>query len=329
MAETTVGQLAKVVNLEPAKLLTLMQQAGLPHQRDDEMVSDQQKERFLNFVQQRQGGESRAEPQRKIALRRRNVSTLRTGKGGRGSAVKVETRKKKVFVRRTAAVPAPAVKPTAPQVDKAAQAAADAEQAYARAHGGLEEVARNMPDVSAAEEAAQNARLAYHRLQRLDATLRTTIEFLSRAEQRVHRDIAPRLRASVCKHLSRITGGRYTDCRIDPRSLSVQVRSGNGPWRRAELLSHGASEQVYLLLRMALAEHLSAPDETCPLILDDPIATSDEKRRRAVLDTLLAVSESTQVILFTHDRDTRDWARKRLSGPHGRLRELDREGIPA
>ncbi len=215
------------------------------------------------------------------------------------------------------------------QLAAAQREAADAKQAYARAHGGLEEVARNMPDVSAAEEVAQNARLAYHRLQRLDATLRTTIEFLGRAEQRVHRDIAPRLRASVCEHLSRITGGRYTDCRIDPQSLSVQVRSGNGPWRRAELLSHGASEQVYLLLRMALAEHLSAPDETCPLILDDPIATSDEIRRKAVLNTLLAVSESTQVILFTHDRDTRDWARKRLSGPNGRLRELDREGIPA
>ena len=166
-------------------------------------------------------------------------------------------------------------------------------------------------------------------MERLDETLRTTITFLRRAEERVHRDIAPRLRTSVCKHLSRVTGGRYTDCRIDPQSLSVQVRGGNGPWRRAELLSHGASEQIYLLLRMALAEHLSAPDETCPLILDDPIATSDARRRKAVLDTLLAVSESTQVILFTHDRDTRDWARKRLSGPDGRLRELDREGIPA
>ena len=36
-------------------------------------------------------------------MRRRNVSTLRTGKGGRGTAVKVETRKKKVFVRRAPA----------------------------------------------------------------------------------------------------------------------------------------------------------------------------------------------------------------------------------
>ena len=209
------------------------------------------------------------------------------------------------------------------------QRTAEARSAEHRARGVLDQFAGSMPDVSAAEESEQTARVAHGRLERLDETLRTTITFLRRAEERVHRDIAPRLRTSVCRYLSRVTGGRYTDCRIDPQSLSVQVRNGNGPWRRAELLSHGASEQIYLLLRMALAEHLSAPDETCPLILDDPIATSDARRRKAMLDTLLAVSESTQVILFTHDRDTRDWARKRLSGPDGRLRELDREGIPA
>ena len=215
------------------------------------------------------------------------------------------------------------------RLNEAQRKADDAMQSYARTRGELDQFARDMPDVSAAEEAEQTARLAHDRLERLDSTLRRTIKFLGRAEERVHRDIAPRLRASVCKHLSRITGGRYTDCRIDPQSLSVEVRSGNGPWRRAEWLSHGASDQIYLLLRMALAEHLSAPDETCPLILDDPIATSDAERRKAVLDTLLAISESTQVILFTHDRDTRDWARKRLSEPRGRLRELDRAGVLA
>ena len=207
--------------------------------------------------------------------------------------------------------------------------AADAMRAYNRARGELDQFARSIADVSSAEEAEQAATLARDRLQRLDATLNTTVEFLRRAEERVHRDIAPKLRDSVLKHLSRITGGRYTDCRIDPQSLAVEVRSGAGPWRRAEWLSHGAAEQIYLLLRMALAEHLSAPHETCPLILDDPIATSDALRCQAVLDTLLAVSESTQVILFTHDRDTRDWARQRLSEPTGRLRELDRAGIPA
>lgn len=215
------------------------------------------------------------------------------------------------------------------RLDAARRNAARARNAEERARGELEQFARNMPNVAVAEESEQTARLAHDRLQRLDTTLGMTIEFLRRAEEDVHRDIAPKLRASVARHLSRITSGRYTDCRIDPQSLTVEVRSGAGPWRRAERLSHGTSEQIYLLLRMALAEHLSAPHETCPLILDDPIANSDAPRREAILDTLLAVSESTQVVLFTHDIATRDWARKRLKEPTGALRELDGTGIPA
>ena len=103
MVDVTVGQLAKTLKQEPDHLLKLMRQAGLPHQRDDEIVSDQQKVRFLTFVQSRQTADSsQEEQQRKITVRRRNVSTLRTGKGGRGAAVKVETRRKKVFIRRVA-----------------------------------------------------------------------------------------------------------------------------------------------------------------------------------------------------------------------------------
>ena len=98
MVDVTVGQLATTLKRPSDDLLKLMQQAGLPHERDDEIVSDEQKTQLLSFVRRRQT--DRAEQQKQITVRRRNVSTLRTGKGGRGTAVKVETRKKKVFVRR-------------------------------------------------------------------------------------------------------------------------------------------------------------------------------------------------------------------------------------
>ena len=98
MVDVTVGQLAATLKRPSDDLLKLMQQAGLPHERDDEIVSDDQKTKLLSFVRRRQT--DRAEQQKQITVRRRNISTLRTGKGGRGTAVKVETRKKKVFVRR-------------------------------------------------------------------------------------------------------------------------------------------------------------------------------------------------------------------------------------
>lgn len=121
--------------------------------------------------------------------------------------------------------------------------------------------------------------------------------------------------------LPNVTGGRYQDCRIDPESLLVEVRGANG-WQRAPLLSHGTAEQVYLLLRLALSRHLTKQDEICPLILDDVVSASDAARKRVVLETLLAISESPQVILFTHEDDVRDWADERLEEPLGRLIEV-------
>ena len=71
----------------------------------------------------------------------------------------------------------------------------------------------------------------------------------------------------------------------------------------------------------ALARHLAS--QACPLILDDAVAASDSQRKQELLETLLALSESTQVILFTHEDDVRVWARERLADEPHRLTELD------
>ena len=108
----------------------------------------------------------------------------------------------------------------------------------------------------------------------------------------------------------------------------MSVAGPGGQRRDAALLSHGAAEQVYLLLRLALARHLTkGRGETCPLILDDVVGASDSERKQAVLETLLAISETNQVILFTHEDDVRDWARERLTGPPHRVVELDGRAI--
>ena len=193
----------------------------------------------------------------------------------------------------------------------------------------LEEFANTLASVADAEDALAAAEREQTRVAQLDRTLDATIDFLERAQDRVHRSIAPMLRATVLEWLSQVTDGRYTDCRISPESLTVEVAGADGRWRNAALLSHGTAEQVYLLLRLAMARHLTAPNEVCPLILDDVVGSSDGKRKRVVLETLLSISESTQVILFTHEDDVRDWAQERLNSPVHRLNELERDSIPA
>ena len=181
-----------------------------------------------------------------------------------------------------------------------------------------------------AEERVGRAEAERTRVERLDQTLGTAVRFLEAAQDRVHRDIAPVLRATVLERLEQVTGGRYTDCRVDPESLEVEVATAEGGWRAARLLSHGTAEQLYLLLRVALARHLTEPSgETSPLILDDVVSASDSERKRQLLDTLLSISESTQVILFTHEDDVRSWAEERLTGASDRLTVLAGEAPDA
>ena len=206
-------------------------------------------------------------------------------------------------------------RPTDAELRRAEQEAKEARSVFIREEGQLEAFARALTNVAEVEEALVAAKAEHTRFQSLDRTLGLTIGFLEQAEERVHRTIAPVLAGTVRDWLPRITGGRYTDCKVDPENLAVEVATANGRWQKAELLSHGTAEQVYLLLRLALARHLAS--QSCPLILDDAVASSDSLRKHDLLETLLAVSESTQVILFTHEDDVSEWARERLAdGPH-------------
>ncbi len=194
--------------------------------------------------------------------------------------------------------------------------------------GQLDEYEKSLPSVADAEDELDEAEREWRRWSQLSETLEMTAGFLKEAQDKVHRDIAPLLKATVLERLPQVTGGRYTDCFIDPADLRVEVSGQGGQRRNAALLSHGTAEQVYLLLRLALARHLTkGSGETCPLILDDVVGASDSERKQAVLETLLAISETNQVILFTHEDDVRDWARERLTLPPHSVLELDGSAI--
>jgi uncharacterized protein YhaN len=109
---------------------------------------------------------------------------------------------------------------------------------------------------------------------------------------------------------------------VDPGTLTVQVRAEGGRLRDAGGLSYGTAEQVYLLLRVALAEHLVRRGESCPLILDDVTVHADRDRTTRVLELLLRVAERHQVVLFSQQDQVRDWARERLTDPRHALRHL-------
>ncbi|MGA7306843.1 MAG: hypothetical protein WBW88_18365, partial [Rhodothermales bacterium] len=179
-----------------------------------------------------------------------------------------------------------------------------------------------VPDVPALEETVEMAIAELLRLETLDKTLNTTLSFLERAKETVQRNIAPRLKASIEKRLALVTEGRYDEAAVDPETLEVNVRPAGGTFRSAVLLSQGTTEQVYLLLRVALAEHMTTTEEVAPIFFDDATVQSDATRTRAILDVLHRISEERQIVVFSQEEEVLAWARGNLRSNADELVEL-------
>ena len=203
----------------------------------------------------------------------------------------------------------------------------DAERAAASLRGELSALRARIPDVAEADEALAAARTELDRVQGLAGVLDETARILRAAEERVHRNLAPMLADAVRRWLPAVSEGGYTDVSVDPADLRVTVKeASSGRWREAPLLSEGTREQVYLLLRVAMAQHLVTPGEVAPLLLDEVTVQSDAGRRRALLEMLLALSRERQVILFSHDEQVAAWAADSLKPPRESLIRLPGAG---
>ncbi len=98
MAQVTVQQLAEVVGASVERLLTQMKEAGLPHSDAGEAVSDDDKQTLLSYLK-RSHGESTEAPKR-ITLKRKKISTLRTSGSQGKKTVNVEVRRKRTYIKR-------------------------------------------------------------------------------------------------------------------------------------------------------------------------------------------------------------------------------------
>ena len=76
MAEVTVKQLADTVGAPVERLLKQMQEAGLSHQTEGDVVSEEQKQVLLGFLKRGHG--EAAKPAEKITLKRKSTGNLHT-----------------------------------------------------------------------------------------------------------------------------------------------------------------------------------------------------------------------------------------------------------
>jgi uncharacterized protein YhaN len=148
-------------------------------------------------------------------------------------------------------------------------------------------------------------------LRRYDA-LELAGDALREANAELQRRFSPRLARRTAALLSRLTGGRYTELTLNRKLTAELRRAGDAVLHETAFLSHGALDQFYLALRLALCELTLPESPICPLILDDALVSFDDGRLGLALDLLEELSAQRQILLFTcQRRETEYMARKR------------------
>ena len=124
-------------------------------------------------------------------------------------------------------------------------------------------------------------------------------ELLREADREIQSRFSPALSSLAAKYMSEMTGGRYEDVLVG-QDFSTRTRiQGDTVARDAEFLSAGASDLMYLAVRLAVCELALPEGEPCPLILDDALVNLDETREAQAVSLLKRIALQRQVILFT------------------------------
>jgi uncharacterized protein YhaN len=98
---------------------------------------------------------------------------------------------------------------------------------------------------------------------------------------------------------AQVTGGDYE--RVEVRDNDVYAIDHAAREVPAHRLSTGAREQLYLCMRVALAESF-AKTTPLPLLLDDITVNADPRRQQQLSELLVTVADTQQVFAFTcHD----------------------------
>jgi len=103
----------------------------------------------------------------------------------------------------------------------------------------------------------------------------------------------------VTGYMSAITGGRYVSVDYDAGRNHVYLTTADGTRVRADALSGGAYDQLYLSIRISIASRLLA-DEKGFLVLDDPFVKADSMRLGSMMDMLRGLAaDGWQIIYFS------------------------------
>lgn len=160
-----------------------------------------------------------------------------------------------------------------------------------------------------AEAACQELRRQRWDLARRHGVLMLAGACLEKAMQRFRLEAQPSLLQKASGLLGKTSAGAYEWLGSNifdqkpGQDPDLSAKPGPGAMeRQSQTLSRGTRDQLYLSLRLALAQEITQGQEPVPLLLDDPLVNFDDKRLAASLAMLAELASERQVVLFTCHR---------------------------
>jgi DNA repair exonuclease SbcCD ATPase subunit len=186
--------------------------------------------------------------------------------------------------------------------------ALEAERAQLREEIEAQQGAASHPEADAEHlrRLQEQRAAAAERLERVRERLEATElarELLAQAHEETLEGAIDVLEPRSSELLAAITDGRYCAVEFDHTTLEPSVHSAERGCAvdPDDQLSCATREQVYLAARLALTE-LLWPEDSPPIMLDDPFVNFDAHRREEAVRIVQRVAQSRQVLLFTcHD----------------------------
>ncbi len=126
------------------------------------------------------------------------------------------------------------------------------------------------------------------------------IETIKSLSNEIKVSFGTHLNNTASKYISILTNNKYKSINVD-NSLSVTINY-EGRFMPLSQASIGTIDQIYLALRLAIADIINSNDNILPLIFDDCFAMYDNNRLEATLRFLSGLN--SQILVFTcHTRE--------------------------
>ena len=153
-----------------------------------------------------------------------------------------------------------------------------------------------LENLSKIEEELVNNKEKSSTLQKINLSFQLAKEILEQSYEKMRNTVTPKFTQELSKNISEITDGKYNKIMFNDE-VGLIIELGNGNYVPASKLSIGTIDQLYLSLRLSMAEELSK--ESLPIILDEAFAYYDEERLENILKYINKKFNNHQIIILT------------------------------